>query len=105
MTTAPQGAWYSLTGYLEGVSGGWRLQVGTGSCTNRVTGASTNIVGGTSWSPAVNAMAHLGPGSYYFGAFSFAAANGTLLFDNLLMQQLENPTAFVNRLNELLAGL
>jgi hypothetical protein len=93
VTTAPQGAWYSLTGYLEGVSGGGRLQVGAGSCTNRVTGASTNIVGGTSWSPAVNAMAHLGPGSYYLAAFSFAAANGTLLFDNLLMQQLENPTA------------
>jgi hypothetical protein len=93
VSVAPKGAWYSLTGDLEGVSGGGRLQVGAGSCINRVTGASTDIVGGTSWRLAVNAMAYLGPGSYYLGAFSFAAAGGTLLFDNLVMQQLENPTA------------
>jgi len=93
VSIAPEGAWYLLTGYLEGVSGGGRLQVGAGSCTNRVTGADTDIVGGTSWSPSVNEMAYLGPGSYYLAAFSFAAANGTLLFDNLVMQQLDNPTA------------
>ena len=93
VSVAPKGAWYSLTGYLEGVSGGGRLQVGAGSCLNRVTGASTDIVGGTSWRLTVNAMAYLGPGSYYLAAFSLAAANGTLLFDNLVMQQLENPPA------------
>jgi hypothetical protein len=109
LTKPSPGGWYSLGGYVKasGITipsfGGGRFHMGDNSpCGGFIPGTATPIIGGavdsgaqatTPWTLSINAMTFLAAGTYNLVAYAYGKPNGTVQFDNLVVNQLEAPTA------------
>ena len=93
------GAWYQAGGYVQtsgvtSTAGGGRYQLGDTGC-SEVPGTDTDIIGGPTnpWTLTINAMTFLAAGDYTMVAYAYNKPNGTVQFDNVVVNQLESPTA------------